>query len=714
MKRILILLTTGLLMLPVTQAQRADLKFQKKIAEKVWNTHPDLFNPQREIPDSLRERFSAVVIGQLDFMDAEYKAYQDMRGTETRTNRNYFTRRMVKILDQKGVEDFSKHEFGEKGSLKTRFRRSIAEVKRTFGARVHKPDGTVQDVDMANAFAITKGKGEETVGYKIDIPGLQPEDVLEYFTYTEDFAREYDLPAMRIVIADKYPALESVIDATFDPKLTVEFRGYNGAPDLACGVNDKGRNTATLHLGYVGPLTDRHYVNKTRELPFYDFYILNNTSPYRFYPKYMRGGGLYQNPLAGTIFRDISLTIAASNYETSKLPGKVRKVIKNYRNTHPDASPEELTGMAWTAANYINMTDKDANASDYWLALMMCDILRKEKLNDNAGVAFINPANDVPTGEIIHWRQPEFGMLAGDRLYLTTELNQYLPSDMPPLFQGQLAASYPGDREKLWNFTMPTLITVPLSKAGENKFSVTSTITLGEDNDATVANDVTLTGAMKYLAEGLTNFNEWASAQEEYLGIEAGKRYKPKNPDEAKRAEDISDAVKSIYTDIYSGEDYSLSDISVSARGITPDAPDVKFSFTSKIPEAYTSSPDEKIVKIGNFTGRQDKLDTSERERSTNISMTAASQDNYNVVLNVPEGYEADDESIAALTRNVSTPIGMFVASAKKSDDGRKVTVATRFRINKPLLPAEAWPHIQTLTDARSDFNHSLLILKKK
>lgn len=137
MKKILFLLAIGLMMHPALQAQRADMKFQKKAAEKVWKIHPDLFNPQREIPDSLREKFSAVVIGQLDFVDAEYKVYQDARGTETRSNRNYFTRRMVKLLDQKGVEDFSKHEFGEKGSLKSRFRRSIAEIKRTFGARVH-------------------------------------------------------------------------------------------------------------------------------------------------------------------------------------------------------------------------------------------------------------------------------------------------------------------------------------------------------------------------------------------------------------------------------------------------------------------------------------------------------------------------------------------------------------------------------------------------
>lgn len=713
MKKYLVLIFTMTLLPFISMA--ADMKFQKKAAEKVWSMRPDLFNPQREIPDSLKDHFSAVVIGQYDFVDADYHAHDGIRGVESRSNRFSFTRKMVKLLDQKAVEEFSKHEFGGSATVKARYRRSMAEIKTTFGARIHKPDGTVQDVDMSKAFDITEGKKDnEVLKQKIDIPGLQPGDVLEYFTYSEDQTIEFDLPALRLMLADKYPVLESVIEGVFSPKLTVEFRGYNGAPEIECSVNDKGRNTAWLHVSDIPAITDRHYVNKIREVPFYDFYMLNNTSPYRFYPKFMRTGGLYQNPLAGTIFRDISLVVAASNYDSSPLPGKIRKIIKNYRKNNPEASNDQLIDMAWAAANYANLTDRDGEVSDFWLALMMCDILKKEKLYDNAGVGFINSANDVPTEEIVNWRQPDFGMLVGDKLFLSTEFNCFLPGEMSPIYQGQVSASYPGDRDKLWNFTMPTIVTTPVSKAGDNRFVVTSTITLGEDNDATVENQLSLTGAMKHLASPFTDYSEWIASQEDYLGIEPSKRYKPKESDGQKKTERINEAMKELYADIFTGENPDISEVKITSRGVTPDASSFEMSFNAKTPEVYSMAGDELIFKIGCFAGKQERMEDNERDRSTNISILAASQDNCNIVVNIPDGYEADDASIAALANNVKTPIGTYVTSAKKSEDGKSVTVASRFRLNHPTLGPAAWPEILKLTDAKSAFNDAILILRKK
>lgn len=49
MNNSLFIITITLLLPFLATAQRADLKFQKKAAEKVWKVYPDLFNPQREI-----------------------------------------------------------------------------------------------------------------------------------------------------------------------------------------------------------------------------------------------------------------------------------------------------------------------------------------------------------------------------------------------------------------------------------------------------------------------------------------------------------------------------------------------------------------------------------------------------------------------------------------------------------------------------------------
>lgn len=697
-------------------AMGSDTKFFRKAAEKVWNTRPDLFNPSKEIPDSLKEKFSAVVIGQYDFIDADYQQFDDFRGSESRAERTFFTRKMVKLLDKKAVEDFSKHEFGMSSRVGVRLRKNLAESDHAFGARIHKPDGSVVDVDISKAYSISEGKDadkDKALKRIIDIPGLEPGDVLEYFTLTEEKIRELDFPALRVALSDDYPVLESVLEGSFHPKLTVEFRGYNGAPEVECSINDKGKNTVWLKIENLPVITDKNYVNRIREVPFYDFYVLNNTSAHRFYPKYARKGGLYQNPLPGTIFRDISLVMAASDYDSSTFPGKVRKVIANYRKEYPDASVQELLDMAWTAANYVNAVE--TSVSDYWLALIFCDIIRKEKLGDTVGVAFINPSTDVPTEEIANWRQPDFGALVGDKLYLNTSLNAFISGELPPIYQGQMCASYPGDREKLWNFTMPTIVTTPLSKSGDNKFVMTSTITLGEDNDAISSNEITLSGGMKYLASAFNNDEEWISQQEEFLGISPNKRNKAKSTDSEERAKEIKIALEEIYKDIYTGDNAEVSDISIINRGVTPANPEFKITFDSKMPEVYTVAGNDMLVKIGNFAGRHNRIEGAERDHhDSNISFLMASQDNLNIILNIPEGYEVDDNSLSSLSNNVQTPVGMFVTAAKKSTDGKSVSLAVRSRINAPVVNPTAWKDVLALSDAKSAFSDAMIVLKKK
>ena len=715
MKRITLFLILASLTPLLTMG--ADTKFFRKAAEKVWNTRPDLFDPYREIPDSLKEGVSAVIIGEYNYINADYKAFQDMRGVETRSESECFTRRMVKLLDSKAVEEFYKHEFGESSRLKARFRKSLAESDHAFGARIYKPDGTMSEVDLSKAFVLDEGKkggGKKGSSRIIDIPGLEPGDVLEYFSYQKSMMSELDLPKQRVVLSSEYPVLDIVVEGIFDPKLTVEFRGYNGVPKLDTSINGSGDYTAWLRGSNIPVLTDKRYVNEVREIPFYDFYILNNTSPYRFYPKYSRGGGLYQDPLPGTIFRDISLSLADANYDKSTLPGKIRKVIKDYRKAHPDATNEELQDMAWAAANYINTADKDQTASDYWLAIMMCDILKKEKIAETAGVAFINPTTDVPTSEILNWRQPDFGILVDGRLYLGNSLESFLPGELPAVYQGQLCASYPGDRNKLWDITMPTIITTPVSKSGDNKITINSTVTIGEDNEAIVANDLTFTGATKNISGDFITVGNWMEAMEEYLGIDPSKRYKKKEMDAVEYEKALKESADDLYSKIYVGDDAEISNVKILEFGLTPEQPDFKLSFDAKVPELTSVAGDELIVKIGNLAGDNHRIEGVERERMVDIDFTAATQENYDITLNIPEGYDVDEKSMEALAMHVQSAVGLFATGAKKSDDGRSVTVSVRSRIQRPQISIAGWPSVLELTDAKAGFADAILVLKKR
>lgn len=692
-------------------AKGADTKFFRKAADRVWNTRPDLFDPHREIPDSIKEGTSAVIIGEYNYTKADYNA----AAGETRSECEWFTRRLVKLLDSKAVEEFSKHEFGESAQLGLKFRKNLVESDQAFGARIHKPDGTVTDVDITKAFVIDEGKKggkDKDASRIIDIPGLEPGDVLEYFTYQKSNAREFDPPAQRVRFLTDYPVLDVVVEGVFSPDLTVEVRGYNGVADLETGKGKSGYNTVWLRSGNLPVLTDKRFVNRIRQEPFYEFRILNNTSPYRFYPRSARGGGLYLNPPVGTIFNDIAFIVAGVDFESSSLPAKIRKVVKDFRKSNPEATQKQLLDATWAAANYVNLTDtKSGDVPDYVLALAVCDVIRKEKLAESADIAFITPVTDVPTDEIMHWNQPDFGVIAEGNIYLISSIGSYMPGELPAEYQGQMLASYPSEKSFNFKFTPPTLITTPASKAADNKISIYATVDLGDDHNAKVSNEVVCTGAGKGLSDGFITPEEWLGAQENYLGIKDTRKVILKT---AETEQERNRNAEDFYSSIFAGPDFEITDVNVKSSGIVPASPDFSVTFDSDVKDIYTYAGDEIIVKAGLFAGDNKRIEGKQRERQTDIHFKSPYQDTYSIRINIPEGYEADDASIEALTRNVQTPVGIFATRAKKGDDGRSVTLDVRSRIQYPLMNISAWPHILELTDAMADFADAVIILKKK
>ncbi len=467
-----------------------NFKFNKKAAERVWNTRNDIFDATMEIPDSLRQGASAVFIADYYNVTADREYYAMPKSTTNRTRRMRWNRRMVKLFDAKAIEDFSEHEFGNRVRLDANWF-TFGGSDNAFGARIHKPDGTVKDVDIKESIAILegkKGKEKDAVGRKIAIPGLEPGDVLEYFTYTEEWLEDLDLPDVQIIPFDDYPVAKLVVEGDFSPELTVEYRTYNGFHEPLVGSNEKGRNVLGLELADIGTLTDKQYICSSRQLPFLRLSTLNNTSALRYYPASLRRGGLYGNIASGTIYRDIKNALKQVSYD-DVLGRKVKKIVGDYRKLHPEVTDRDLVDIYWLAGEYVNATDEKCGFSDYGFAIMMSDLINKAKISDKeATVGFLNSRQSVPTKEIMSWRQPDFGMLLGDTLYMETGKGFCVPGELPALYQGEEGATFLGHRQAFSDNLPPTIFKMPGSKSHENKIDAASSVSLDiDDNDAAVS-----------------------------------------------------------------------------------------------------------------------------------------------------------------------------------------------------------------------------------
>ena len=244
--------------------------------------------------------------------------------------------------------------------------------------------------------------------------------------------------------------------------------------------------------------------------------------------------------------------------------------------------------------------------------------------------------------------------------------------------------------------------------------TVNFTVTIGDDNEAMVANDLTFTGATKNISGDFITVGNWMEAMEEYLGIDPSKRYKKKEMDAVEYEKALKESADDLYSKIYVGDDAEISNVKILEFGLTPEQPDFKLSFDAKVPELTSIAGDELIVRIGNLAGDNHRIEGVERERMVDIDFTAATQENYDITLNIPEGYDVDEKSMEALAMHVQSAVGLFATGAKKSDDGRSVTVSVRSRIQRPQISIAGWPSVLELTDAKAGFADAMLVLKKK
>lgn len=696
-------------------ATAADMKFFRKAAERVWKTHPEYFDANKAVPDSIAEGNSAVILMKYQSLNADYERISNLGGDKTFTRRKIFTRVMVKLLDANGVKEFSQHEFGESERAKAGHY-TFMKADNAFGARVYKPDGTVTDVDLSEAFAVTEGKKDKeknAIKRKIDIPGLEPGDVLDYFSYDEDEVQEFDPSPVRISLISDYPIMESIVECRFSPNLTIEYRAFNGAPDFEHSSDDK-YNYLHLHRYNLPVLTDKRFIMKAREVPFYTIYTVNNTSTLRFYPYTLRGGGINGNLPIGTVYRDIALTLAKSDYGQHHLPGDVRRIMKEYIKTHPEASREEILKTAWTAAVYTNTFDKKDRASDYWVAVMFADLARKQGWADSVGVGFLNSRYDVPTEKIINWRQPDFGIFADGKYYLERSALLHPAGELPAAYQGERGGAYIQDRENLLQFKMPTVFVSQTTPSHKSRMTVKCNMTVKDDNSLDTRYDLTFSGITKEITSDLVDRVKWASEIEDYLGIPAGKRYKSDTYDAVEREKEIKETIRQLCSDyLYGGDEYDVDNFDITAHGVRPDAPDFKMTLSASMPETVSAVGNDLILSIGRFLGKQNPMTGTDRNRQTDIWLFGPIQSQYDFNITIPDGYEADPASLANLKTMVNNPLGMFYAEAVDNGNGT-ISLRTRIKINVSKAPIGAWEDFLKINDAETAFYDTVLLLKKK
>ncbi len=728
--RLAALLLTAALIVQAAQAAGIDKGFFKKVTKKVWALESEnIFDPATPIPDSISAGQSGVIIARHDYLEVKRDEQNTIYHSTGRTNRTeveHIRRSMVKLLDHSAVEYYSDFEFGGTAIRRDYGSALDAMAKNAFGARIHKADGRVIDIDPSTALEVSDGKkGGENKHFKIAIPSLEVGDVIEYFYYSKYVRERDDVCGLDMEISDRYPIMSRLISGQFTPELSSEFFSYNGAPTV---TRIPGKNEITVRMmakNIPGVAFDK-FVYSERQLPFVRLNVINNYCLYDenfFIATTARRGGVHNQIGSAPIILEAKENIAYIAYllwkstkPISPIPSRALTMVKNYIKSHPGATPRQIADAAYLAVRYCNHTaGDDSLSSSFLLAMFMNDVMDHLETFPltSTGIGIVNSRSEVPTDELSGWDQSNFVSCVGDSIYMMIPGFNIAPGELPGEFQGESGHSFLGRLREFTKLTPVNEFKVPDRKYSGNSIKTHLTVSLAPDapSAVNVSRSVELSGSCKSLGADLVDNVEWLRGVEGYLGVE--KPFKVKDYDVEDRDKELRNVLRDECEAVTGVKPDSVMSYRITHRGFLPGEDKMEYSSECRVSGLVEDLGGDISLTLGRLLGHVEKLEGSERERLLDAMLPTAFTHMHLLTLKVPQGYKVDETSLADFNRNTANPLGVFATNAKLNDEG-DVEVQCVMRVKYATAPLAGWPMLRDLLDAGSKFADSSLVLVKQ
>lgn len=117
------------------------------------------------------------------------------------------------------------------------------------------------------------------------------------------------------------------------------------------------------------------------------------------------------------------------------------------------------------------------------------------------------------------------------------------------------------------------------------------------------------------------------------------------------------------------------------------------------------------VLSAGRLIGEQTQIEGKERKRSADIYMSAPRTFQWNITVNLPEGYKAAPEGVEKLNVKVENECGAFIAKAVTENGKLILNILKRY--NHKIEPAANWEKLLQIQDASKAYEALSVVLKK-
>ena len=737
-------------------AQTKDAEKYRKESEQMRKTVWAWDKPQFKVKDVPPQYSNAskIIIAHHTELTADSKSkfafYGLGFGPKKEQTLTEVVREMVKVNDKNAVTDYSELSFTQ--FEKTSGFYTTDKTTSYVGVRVIKPNGSVKEINADDIVLTKDGAAEKKA--KVAIPDLQPGDILDYFIATEqNLTNDMSNKPYRVLLFDDAPILSLSFHAQLGKKYAIEYRSYNGAPELQVSKNDDKDIIVDVDKANIPPFETSLWVAPGMQLPFIR---MNISLGYKgFGSKWMdtkKPGEVAKNTDSDEFIDDKASSLSTSYYngywmkaakaEYDDIESDAKKKSKQTGVSFKELSDEEKAAQLFYTLRYTKLLNFDINQLSSKINI---------GYNTYNGLAFplfctlkaagLDPAILV-TNDRTGLRLSEV-MSAGDltaTAYLTgankfVNINTVFdaPFAIPVEIEGlsntkSFTFDHPGaimGIKKMMGLTNvaegPKL---PTSSADKNAHIENLKLSLTADkNNLAVHRSTILKGYYKadeqknlilyedFFEAERKAFNDEKSLLEE---LEDGKKSK-KYVDEVKSAfaearKKQKEAFVKEAKSWFEQEITDLKDNKTDNLGVRHTAPDFVYSSNFNLGGLVKKAGNNIIVEIGKIQGQPLVIKQEQRKRDIDVYMPFARSIEYNIELEIPDGYSA--EGVAALNKKIETEAGFFTVDATATD--KLVTVKIKKYYLHNFEPAKNWDKVIAFTDAANEWVGAKLLFKKK
>jgi len=714
----------------ITFISHAQSDEELELINRYWKD-PNTTVLATEIPEEWKNE-SAIIL-----KDHRYIRYINRGKNVISTVRKH---QLIKIQDQSSLEEFSEIQLDKDSKVSFMWSTFLKE-ETIIAIRIIKPNGDVSIID------VQKEEVEEDNTTKIAVPNLEINDILDIIIQLEKKEKEFSglevYPAFEATLKDYYPLLDYRLAVEVENDFFLNMNTYNGAPKVIEEETDRGATQKYVveakNLDKIE--TSRWYYPLVEEPTIKYQVAFARNSKDEYYANIFKGKDgerkasvtqedvleyykrKFKKESKGSVY-ELNKYIKDGNYKTNE---EILRAALEYIRFHRYTKYFE-TIFAYQAKITTGATKQKCYGNYYGIYEYDSQVVNDLRAICNSydidyDVIMVQPRYDGKLDDLLIKDNARVGLKfnTSPSLYFF-DFNESMTLERFPavLEDAETFIGAVRKGKKITDLTRGTLVSttadanvysehISLKLTADKKgFHVErEKIAKGHFEDEYIFNWIHFTDFLnedyKQYPE-TEHFYQCGSKKDIKRQTEQFKAFEDKKYEEfVKNREEAIDS---------EWEDGKVTDLKMKVNetgryGI--DIPlNVEEQFT--INDGYIKRAGKNlIVEIGKFIGGQVNIEEDERDRKVDVYLNYAKTFDYEIKLEVPEGYSV--KGLDKLNVSIENSTGSFKAEAKLENN--TLIINTKKIYKKNLVENKDWTAMTEWLDAAYDFSQAKVLLQQ-